>query len=193
VFVNIVKKSVWAVAIGFASLAVIGYAAPAAAADGADINLAYQYFHLSQSGESESFPAGFMAGIAVPVSGPWSAVGEFSWSRKTLPEGGVDIKVTPMSFGGGLRFTPPTMSQFMPYVQLVVGVEHDKATADSVNFSDSSNNLMFQPSVGGAINLSGSLKGFAEVGYRWTKGSDGEDAANSIGVRVGVIIPVGKK
>jgi hypothetical protein len=194
VFVNIVKKSVWAVSTGLLSLAVIGYAAPAAAADGADIDVAYQYAHVSQGGESESLPAGFAAGVAVPVSGPWSVVGDFSWNRKTLSEGGIDdLKFTATSFGGGLRFTPATMSQFMPYVQAVIGAEHDKVSSDSVGASDSSNNLMFQPGVGGAINLSGALKGFAEIDYRWVKGSDGGDAANVFLIRVGVIIPVGKK
>lgn len=184
---NRLKNSVPVIAAAFLSLAIVSWATPAAAA-GADVDVAYQYLHVSAGGSGESVPAGFAAGINLPLNAPWSVVGDFGWNRKS--ENGGHFTAT--SFGAGLRYTSATMAQFKPYAQAVVGVENDKDSfsSGSVSVSNSQSNFMLQPGVGGMFDVS-SLKAFAEVDYRWVHTSG--DSANDLVVRVGIIIPVGKK
>lgn len=172
---NRLKKSVPVLAAAFLSLAIVSWATPVAA-EGADVDVAYQYLHISSNGVGESIPAGFAAGIALPLRTPWSVVGDLGWGHKSVNGSGFTVT----SYGGGLRYSAQTMSQVMPYAQAVVGAEH----------SSSETNFMVQPGVGGMFNVS-TLKAFGEIDYRWVHTSG--DSANEFIVRVGVIIPVGKK
>jgi hypothetical protein len=187
--VNIVKKAVPAIVVLFLSLVMVGNASPAAAA-GADVDVAYQYLHISSGGSGDSAPAGFAAGVAVPLQSSWSVVGDFGWNRKSL-DSVTDSHFTATSIGGGLRYTPKTMTSFVPYVQAVAGVEMDKVSTSSslINASSTQNNFMLQPGVGAAFGVE-HLKAFVEANYRWVHQSG--ESANDAVLRAGLIFNIGK-
>lgn len=183
---NIVKKLIPALGILALSTLMVGQATPAAAA-GVDVDVAYQYLHISSGGSGESAPAGFAAGITLPLASPWSVVGDFGWNRKS--DG--DAKFTPMSIGGGLRYTPASMAQVRPYLQAVAGLEMDKSSVSVLgsSVSNTETNFMLQPGVGGMFGL-GNLHAFVEGDYRWVHATGG--SANDLVLRAGIIFNLGK-
>jgi hypothetical protein len=172
------NKTRWIVA-ALCAAGVVTAAIPAAAADAATVGVGYQYLRFSSGGETTSIPAGFMAGVAVPLQSPWSVVAEFGWNRKT--ESGEHV--TDTSYGGGLRFRPATTSQFVPYVQAVAGIDHLSGHSDA-------NHFMLQPGVGAMFGLA-SLGAFVEADYRWVHATGG--SANNVALRAGLVFNVGKK
>jgi hypothetical protein len=185
--VTMVKKVTPTLSVFVLAFALIGRATPAAAADGISVDAAYQFLWSSSNGSSTSIPAGFAAGVAIPLSSPWSIVGDFGWSRKS----DTGVTSTATSIGGGLRYLPMTMSTFRPYAQAVVGVEMDKASVDSgsISVSVTNTNLMIQPGVGGMFGV-GSLQAFVEGDYRRVQASGA--AANDLVLRGGLVWTLGK-
>jgi outer membrane protein with beta-barrel domain len=183
--VNIVKKLIPALGVLALSTIMVGHATPAAAA-GLDVDVAYQYLHISSGGSGESVPAGFAAGIGIPTRmNDWKVIGDFGWNRKKED----DVSHSATTFAGGLRLTPMSdkMSKAHPYFQAVLGGERDKDSGGG--FSASDTNFMVQPGVGATFPM-GSWSTFVEGDYRHVFSSG--SAANDLVLRVGVCLKLGK-
>ena len=184
------KKVIPTLSIFLLSFILVGRATPAAAADGISIDAGYQFLWSSSSGQTTTVPLGATAGVSIPLSSPWSVVGDVSWGQKS------DIafagsSTTILTFGAGARYTPVTMSTFAPYFQAVVGIERTSVSGTFAGFgsvSSSDSNLMIQPGVGGTF-AAGPLKAFVEGDYRRVFATV---ADNDLVVRAGIVLTLGK-
>ena len=149
----------------------MGSAVHASAQDSprAEIGVGYQFFRV----EGESFKLGFNADVAVPVNGPRSVIGEFSWTRRsgTVDEDeSVDFSESATGFGGGVRYNHALDDMRTVYGQAVVGIQRTGGTitVDAFDFEDSESSSDFMLGLDGGVQfrINEMLNGFGQVGIR---------------------------
>jgi hypothetical protein len=189
--VNIVKKVVSVGSVFLLAAGVLGMARPASAEDIADVYGAYQYLHVSSGGDGESLPAGFAAGVTFPIVNTLRAlrvVVDFGLNHKKEAD---DVKVTPLSFGAGLRFTPVAdrNSKAHPYLQAILGAERTSVDVPGIG-SSSTSDFMIQPGAGASFPI-GTSSGFVEADYRHV--NTALEAENDFVFRAGVVLHLGAR
>jgi len=131
---------VMAVAIGAA-------AAPASAQSvpKVELGVGYQGSHAPDAW----FPLGFNTDVAITTMDKWSVVGEVGLTRHTEEEGGDNLAVKDLNFGGGVRYNG-RMMPFSGAFEVIVGGLHrsfnfDECSDPGVECSGTA--LMIQPGV----------------------------------------------
>jgi opacity protein-like surface antigen len=180
-------------------------AALPAAAQGVrpEVSLGYQWQHVSSPVEdsdetvSTNFPLGFNVDVAVPVSGPLSAVGQFDWSHsspdeiegQSLSGTGVEASLSTVAYAVGIRWNGKSSPSVTPYVQMLVGGARSSAsvTVNGTAAEDipTENSFMLQAGFGAALALSQKTDVIGQLDYRRLFASGGSNVIRFVGgVRV---------
>ena len=121
-----------------------------------EITGAYQFAHVQAGGfgysGSTSFPAGFSAGINIPVI-PWfGVVGDFGWMQKSVGDSlGGTVTGRLLTYGGGPQFTYRGGRNIQPFARCLFGGA--TATGSDSQISGSGRTTAFFVAPGGGIDF----------------------------------------
>ena len=138
-----------------------------------ELAAAYQYLHVSVSGEddtdvSNSFPFG-LAVDAARYWGPLGLVAEGGWATDSAEVPGLSVTNNFFHIGAGPRFALHTAGRVRPYVQVLVGASILRGSVEEEGFpdiSDTESAFMVQPGVGATFVMGDGWGLFGDVAYR---------------------------
>ena len=155
-------------------------------------------------GESEAFPLGWYADVAVNLDDAFAIVGDVAGAYKSIDgtetalgvtvSSNADIKIH--TFMGGLRYSSRRNPKIVPFAQVLFGVARGSLDLEqsvtvagrttSLSESDSSNEFAFD--IGGGVTLPATERIDVRVGASYLRiGAD--DGGNAFRVSVGVVYP----
>ena len=147
----------------------------------------YQLLHVPD----QTFPFGLNLDGAWNVSRPLGLVGEIGWAMDSEDEGNVDVDFHVWNFGVGPRWTMRHAATVWPYVQVLAGAVHARASAEvaGIDVDDSDTRFMLQPGAGVNVMVADGLGVVGAVDYRRVfldEDETGESGENEVRVFLGV-------
>ena len=170
--------------LGFASTAA---AQPAASTPTYELSAGYQFLHVPD----QNFPFG-AAVEGIRHFGPFGLVGEVGWSFDSDDELGVDLSTNVVHIAAGPRWTGFRAGRAWPYVQVLVGAEVARTSADvdidavdpdldlDLDIDDTETAFMIQPGVGMTFVAGDGWGMFGQLDYRRTFFDEPDDVEDSI-------------
>lgn len=170
----------------------IGTTASALAQPSLDVAVGYQSLHArSQTPDvpNQDYPFGVNVDLSIGLNDSIRVVGEYGLSRDTDAAFDVSGTLSASHVAGGIRYASDTPG-WSPYVQLLVGVQHDSFSVDVANnnlFDFSDNTLMIQPGAGITFPITRAFGIFGQADYRriFYEDEGQTDYRFVVGVRIG--------
>jgi hypothetical protein len=161
----------WSTVIGVAMLLVAAVPRPAGAQILSPREVSGGYVYLNDSADQILFPAGWMAGGTLRLSGWLSALGEGGISTRTTTTFGSDIHMRVGTVLGGIR-AEARLGRLTEFGQLAAGV----VLASATGFGETSRNKAFglQPGAGLDYPLGARLSARAQADIRFIGGGSND-------------------
>ncbi len=137
-------------------------AAPAAAQDGQQLGIGYQFINFSEF--DLSYPLGINVDYEYPLTNlPLGIVAEFGWSRHSDDD--FDFTSNLINFGVGGRWSFAMESPVTPYAQVLFGLQRDSDKFEDVTEFEGTN-FMWQFGGGAAFPLNDMWDLFGQIDFR---------------------------
>jgi hypothetical protein len=184
------SKLVWSTATAFALVVAMG--SPAAAQDKPQVFAGYQFINQSANGVSSSVPAGWFAGVAVPIGFPMLSVfGTVDGGYKTDSSALGDVSSKTHTIMGGVLYQMKAINQLTPEAHVGVGVAHSSFSLSPSNAlvpDQSSNDGAIDFGGGVGLKLNDKFMAIFDIGYRRIMSTT---AVNDFRLSIGIGFPIG--
>jgi hypothetical protein len=145
--------------------AIVGGIARPAVAQGGGWEISGGYSLLEERTINADFPAGWVAGVARPVTGWMALVAEAGGHRKTIPTvAGADLKLGVLTLMGGGRLSARA-GRLAEFAQVLTGAVRGSGTIFDV--TDTTTDLGIQPGIGLDFMLTPRVAARAQVDVRF--------------------------